>query len=336
MKDYWDSRAVLSYNTDIAIVEGDRNIGKSYGQLIRAIMNTKRHRASMCWLRRTEAEADELARSVGSGKWRTILARCGFTSEDVKRSGRRVSLRVRGEWRPCIRYAALVEWNDLRDSDEPNERYIFLDEAFTTLEKRRRYAGDEVRDFLDIYVSLRREKERFPALICGNADQADNPYLNYFGLEPNKRGGVELLSTGNGKFNRIAYERVRREAVGSFANTVKGTRYGAFLDGVPHGVNPALFGTRDVRCENNCYAAFDLCGYISIWYAKKGGLIVDITDAKTDYFVAFPNGDPRAYVFTNEIRKRLVVLRDAWRAGRVRFTNATAFERGAATIARIL
>lgn len=330
---WWSSRRVLSYGTDIAIVEGGRDIGKSYGQLIRAIKNTIRRGASMAWLRRTEVEADALARSVGSGKWKEVLRRFGLTKDDVKRKGNIVYIQTRGEWRRCIRYAALSQWNSLRDTDTPEERYIFLDEAFTTMEKRRLYEGSEVRDFLDIYKSLRRGKEHFQALICGNADAASNVYLEYFALRPTIGDeGVELLHAGDAR--RIAFERVKGRDAGSFSRLVEGTAYGAFMQGTPHGVNNALI-SRGVK-RGAVYGAFDLFGYVSIWYTREGFMLVDTANTGGLYYVGAPNGDRAALVFDNSARRRLGVLREAWRVGRVRFASPLAYERGMRTLSKVL
>lgn len=320
---YHSWRPLFSREWDIAIVEGDRDIGKSYGMMIRAVKRCMRKGVSMAWLRRTDEEAKALAAMFPSTKWEKIARRCGITIDRLRRHGNRILLqRVAGkdEWVTCIRYASVSGWAKLRDTDEPHEELMYIDDAFTTVERLRRYAGDECSDAMDAWVSLRRENVKYRLLIAGNMEKTVNPYLEYFGIKrPRIDSGIVVFRSDT---RTIAYERARNLNVPN--NLLSGTTYGDFMSGDPKGA-ASTASIRKIPPGARLYLNADFGHRCSVWM-KDGSMWISTRKASGKVLKSAPDGDDQTVVLTANIRKRCVQLRESYRRGRLWYDSAEAAE----------
>lgn len=350
-EDFHGWAPLLSRNALISIAEVDRDVGKSYPMIVRAFCRIQRQGRSLVWLRRTEEEVKDWLSSVGSAKWAKALRQAGLQPTKLRRSGNKIMYDFGDEkthdWRKVIRAGALSGWAEFRDTDDPAEELIYLDEAFATVEKYRRYQGNEVHDCLDIFKTLRREGSDIRLLIAGNAEKAVNPWFDYFGIDAPKlerkleynsgplyESQFRILNPSKHALGRIAYERGWKIAEDDLMSALSGTSYGDFLHGAPKGQNKALL--RAIPTGANLYLSVDFGKPISIWRARSGEFIVSMRRASGAVIRKTPNGSPDCLLLCPELRKSLISLRLAWARGQVFFDSPEAMEWGLPVIPAII
>lgn len=327
---------LLSRPGIIYIAEGDRDVGKSYPMLLRAMKRMQRNHRSMVWLRRTEQETKDWLAEFGNGKWTKIAKQAGLEMGRMRRQGDKILYNFSedgkdsGSWVKLLRAGAVSGWASFRDTDDPNEEIIYLDEAFATVERYRMYRGDEVHDTLDILKSLRRQGSDIRLLLAGNAEKAVNPWFEYFGMDaPKIEEGFAMLrpqKKGAG-YGAIPYERIRRHSADDLAALLDGTGYGDFLAGAPKGQNKRLI--RPIPKGATVYTSVDFGRRLSIWASRDGlCMVVSLRNASGTVIRKTPNGDPNTLIYCSELRKAMTKLRMCWQAGRVYFDSPEALEWG--------
>ena len=336
---------ILSYGELINICVADHDVGKSYGMIYRAITRGQKRGKAMVWLRRTDEECKSLLESFGNGKWLDILTARGLTPDNVTRQGHKILYRAgKGEsWQPLIRYGSLSGWDDFRDTDDPREEVLFIDEAFATIEKHRRYNGDEVSNGLDIFKSLRKGDSDIRLIVCGNRERQCNIWADYFGIyNPPTADGIYRVPTASHRAAGIGANRCITYTVCNKAddehNDMKtlltGTKYGVFLAGGSKSEYGALIMNVPPRAW--FYAAADFGRRVTLWAAYDGFIYCSFRPGGTRVIRPTPDGRPDTVVMCPDIRKRLTLLRSAWNRGRVRFDSPKCAEIMMAVIPRLI
>lgn len=336
---------ILTYNELINICVADRDVGKSYGMLYRAITRCQKRGRAMVWLRRTDEECKSLLESFGNGKWLNILTARGLTPDNVTRQGHKILYRAgKGEsWQPLIRYGSLSGWDDVRDTDDPREEVLFIDEAFATIEKHRRYNGDEVSNGLDIFKSLRKGDSDIRLIVCGNRERQCNIWADYFGIyNPPTADGIYRVPTASHRAAGIGANRCITYTVCNKVDSehddmktlLTGTKYGVFLAGGSKSEYGALIANVPPRAW--FYAAADFGRRVTLWAAYDGFIYCSFRPGGTRVIRPTPDGRPDTVVMCPDIRKRLTLLRSAWNRGRVRFDSPKCAEIMMAVIPRLI
>lgn len=319
--------------------------------IVRAFSRIQRNGRSMVWLRRTDEEVKGWLSSVGSAKWAKAVRQAGLNPEKVRRQGNKIMYDFGNDrshdWRKVIRAGAVSGWAEFRDTDDPAEELIYLDEAFATVEKYRRYQGNEVHDCLDIFKTLHREGSDIRLLIAGNAEKAVNPWFDYLGIDPPKlerkipinsgplyESQFRLLNPGKSEFGAIAYERGWKVQEDDLMKALSGTAYGDFLHGEPKGQNKALL--RSIPSGSLVYVSVDFGKPLSVWRTRSGDFVVSLRRASGSVIRKTPNGSPGVLLLCPELRRSLVSLRLAWARGRVYFDSPEAMEWGLQAIPQII
>lgn len=325
---------MLDHGAVISMGEGARDAGKSFPMMIRTFGRALRNGSACVWLRRTEEEEKNWLSEFGSTRWTDLCRLYGIEFKRLRRQGNKILINLSsggkdsGSWRKLIRAGALSDWASFRDTSDPREDTIYLDEATTTLERVRRYNGNEVEHGLDILKSLRRGDCTARLVLGGNPDKPVNPWLDYFGIDrPAIDSGVIWLTptdhirtlTANGWGDRIAYEAIPHRD-GSPA-LVKGAE------------SPLL---APVPKSARLYANVDFGRRLSLWTAPDGLLYVSVRPVAGTVVRILPNGDPRSVLLTPEVRQRFTLLRRRWQGGKIRFDSPAAEEWGMAAIAKIV
>lgn len=336
---------ILSYGELINICVADRDVGKSYGMLYRAITRCQKRGKAMVWLRRTDEECKSLLESFGNGKWLNILTARGLTPDNVTRQGHKILYRAgKGEsWQPLIRYGSLSGWDDVRDTDDPREEVLFVDEAFATIEKHRRYNGDEVSNGLDIFKSLRKGDSDIRLIVCGNRERQCNIWADYFGIyNPPTADGIYRVPTASHRAAGIGANRCITYTVCNKVDSehddmktlLTGTKYGVFLAGGSKSEYGALISNVPPRAW--FYAAADFGRRVTLWAAYDGFIYCSFRPGGTRVIRPTPDGRPDTVVMCPDIRKRLTLLRSAWNRGRVRFDSPKCAEIMMTVIPRLI
>lgn len=342
---YHSWEGLLSRAGVIYIAEGDRDVGKSYPMLYRAMRRMVRNHRATVWLRRTDAEVKDWLASFGSAKWRKVAKQARIDPDKLRRQGALIMYNKgddkRAEWVKLLRVGAVSQWAHFRDTDDPAEELIYLDEAFATVEAHRRYVGNEVEHALDILKSLRRgDSADIRLLLAGNAERAVNPWFDYFGVKrPDIESGFATITPTKGKDWRvpIPYERVRRAdyvpELDTFDKLMDGTQMGDFLAGDPKGASASMIAPISKRAK--LYANVDFGRRLSFWL--DGDLIiVSLRHATGNVVRITPNGDPHSLLLTPELRKRFTLLRRAWQSAKVRFDSHEAMEWGLPAVGKFV
>lgn len=332
---WFDCNDLLRYGCNLNIVNGKRDIGKSYGQYLRAHARRLRNHEGMIWLRLIAADAERLAGEFGSGKWRAIWERFGQTEANFKRYENRILWRAneKSPWLPMIRFAGLSEWAKLRDHDDPQEKFIFFDEYIVPADKLSRYRSPNppARDLLDLWLSMRRGKTRCPILCAGNPELGSD-WLSPFLLRDRDKQVAERVrvydtrewvreycrdSDGVYNMDRVAILWTENPGGHHSGGSESGKAFA-----VPDGLK------RNRAGHERVYSQIDLgAGFCSLWLAPGGGLIVDTVQTPQKVVRPAPDGNPATVVLTPYVKRQFEYLRTQWRLGAIWYTNGEAYRR---------
>jgi len=337
---------LLSRGALFSICQTVRGCGKSFPMLLRTMARVNRAHRSVVWLRRTEDEIAAWLDTFGNDKWLRCAKLAGVDFDRFKRRKNIIYYNdgrfLAPDWVRAIRGGALVQWNDFRDTDDPREELLLLDEAFCTVEKRNRYAGNEVHDLLDIFTSLYREGENdIRCLLMGNEEMAQNPYFDYLGMKPpHIEEGIVWLAPAHTKefperYGSVAYERaLNHNAPSTLAQTLAGTQYGGFLRGDSKGIDRGLLAALPRR--RGFYVGIDFGKRVTLWRGADGLMYVSLNAAAGPTLRRTLDGSPDTVPITPDTKKKLVALRRAFRTNAIRFDSPEAYQLGLDAITRVL
>ena len=183
LEEYYDAVPAISRNGVFTFIDITRNVGKTWGFKKRQFLRGQKKGKKTLWVRRFDNEANKCAESFFTN--RKLASFCGVSlwnkdnpSGNVKQVGRNFYVRRKNEWYLFLKIIHLGEVGALRGFDDVDLDTIIFDEYTTTPAKLRQYRGNEVNDFLDIFISVKRE-HRVRCFFLGNKEVALNPYFAY-------------------------------------------------------------------------------------------------------------------------------------------------------------
>ena len=234
-----DGLKVLSYNGLITSVNTNRNYGKTWAFKRRAFRRAMKHGKKTIWLRMFRKELQEVANSFFAS--RDLQKYCGISVYDkdynpngnVKREGYTFFYRTstKSPWKWFIKIYCLSNPDAVRSADDVDVDTIVFDEYTKTLDKYKRYRGNIVNDFLDIWFSAKREHE-VRCILLGNKESTYNPFFSYFGIKPPPTDWQGIRSYRGGSF---VIQQINNlpQANTEFENKTEcllaGTSYGNYL-----------------------------------------------------------------------------------------------------------
>ena len=241
MKHYSDGDGliVLSYNAIVTAVNSNRNYGKTWTFKKRAFRRAMKHGKKTIWLRMFKKELKEVADTFYAS--RDLQKYCGVSIYDkdtnpkgnVKRVGYTFYYRKneKSPWKWFIKIFAVSNPDAVRSADDVDVDTIVFDEYTKTQEKYKRYRGNIVNDFIDIWKSASREHE-VRCILLGNKEGFSNPFYNYFGIKPPRADWEGIKAYRNGSFVIQQINNLPNEE-GDYNRKVKallaGTAYGNYL-----------------------------------------------------------------------------------------------------------
>lgn len=234
---YFSLLPIASYNAVFNFVNTNRNFGKTWGLQIRAWTRAYKYGKKTLLIRRFKKEVREQAKKLFSSADLCKKLR-GFVPYDkktdsgnFKRIGNVFYIRKNGRWDWFLQIAALSDSNALRSADDVNLDTIVFDEYTTTPRKYAQYRGDEVTDFIDVFISMKRE-HMVRCFFFGNRESLSNPYFRYFGIpemppsyqgiRTYKKHSIAVQYVNNKQKNESEYDK-------AVFNALNGTKYGAYL-----------------------------------------------------------------------------------------------------------
>ena len=231
---------LLSRNAVFNFVISNRNYGKTWAFKKRAFKRAIKKGKKTIWVRMFRNEARECARKMYSSA--DLREYCGISEYDkttnpngnFRQDGSVFYYRT-GTKAPWIWFLQVFSLSDslaIRSADDCAIDTIVFDEFSKTPERLRRYIGDPVTDFIDIFFSLKREHE-VRAIFLGNKEGVTNPFYSYFGIRalPEQYEGIRMFREGS-----IAIQQINNKTApsssyeGKVSALLKGTRYGAYVE----------------------------------------------------------------------------------------------------------
>lgn len=330
-----DAIKVLSRDAILNLINSNRNYGKTWLFKYRAVKRYMKRRKKTLWLRVFKEEAQQCASAFfQSGD---LEKKCGLKYWDKKTqtgnykiSGSTIYLKrgTKYGFEPAIIVGALCEKRRLRGFDDVRIDTIILDEYQVTPSQLRRYVGNMVEDFNDIFISIKREHE-VRVFLLGNKESRNNPFLSYFGIKqvPESFEGIRMYKDGTILLQQIN-NRQRQSAYESRVEKMfAGTAYGAYLyDGQAKGAGVAKL--KKAPPTAFLYVQVEWDGYLFRIYSQDGFYYVMNGVDKTRPI--FTNGDSSKWVkgrrLVNRSKALFKALIDAIQNGRVYFNTQAIYE----------
>ena len=194
MQNYINYLPIYSRHAIFNLIEAPRDVGKTFTAKLWGTKRFLKCGKKFVWVRRTEEET-----KVAKGKFfkKKHLKMLGISPEDVRIKGNYGYIKRGRKWVDFVEFCSLATAEKQRSVDDEDYDFMFVDEAFATPAKRAVYKGDEVRDFIDLFISKKRE-HKMTAFLIGNKETINNPYFQYFGITPPPDGfeGVRMFRNG--------------------------------------------------------------------------------------------------------------------------------------------
>lgn len=334
MSAHYNALPALSYNGVFTEIITNRNYGKTWAFKRRAWRRAVKHGKKTLWVRTFKKEAKEAAASFYSST--DLQDFCGIIPYDpetktgnMKQVGNTFFYRKGNKWVWFLKVCALSDTNALRSADDVNTDTIVYDEFTTTGERLRRYRGNIVNDFIDLFFSIKRE-HTVRCFMLGNKENVLNPFLTYFGVKPLPstfegikvyRGGALVVQQIN---NRPAERTNYDTKVRALLN---GTAYGRYI------YEDAYKGAQTVKRAKPprdaiTYVQLDVEGYpLRVWVAGGTFYVTSKIDATQRVFtLTVYNKYKHEFLLVRRQKPYFVALVNALADSRVRYDSQQTYE----------
>ena len=268
MRTHYNGLNIISHNAIYNFIISNRNYGKTWTFKRRAWRRAIKRGRKTIWLRLFKNEKKEAINTFYNSP--DLQAFCGINPYDpdtkkgnFKQIGNTCYYRdKRGKWHWFLKIYMLSEANAIRSSDDVNIDTIVFDEFTTTPARLKRYRGNVVDDFNDIFYSIKREHKVW-CFFLGNKENVLNPFLAYFGIKPlphtwqgirtYRNGAIAIEQRNNEQAEEDAYDK-------QLKSLFTGTKYGDYLYKNEYKGQNAL-RTRKMPAEADTYIQIALNGF---------------------------------------------------------------------------
>jgi len=264
---HYNGLEILSYNAIFNFVISNRNYGKTWNFKKRAFKRALKYGTKTLWVRTFTNEVKEASRNFYSSI--DLQKFCGITpynpktkKGNFKQEGNIFYVRRNNKWTWFLQIVPLSKANSMRSADDVKIDTIIYDEFTTTEQKLKLYRGNQPNDFIDLWVSAKREHE-VKCIFLGNKENILNLFFNYFNIPalPLTYEGIRTFRNGS-----IAVQQINNlpKETNDYDKKVKdlliGTSYGAYLyDSVYK--NQINLKTRKTPTEATEYIQLCINGY---------------------------------------------------------------------------
>lgn len=315
--DFYTTGKIVSYNAVFNFVVTERNVGKTTAFKIRSLKKFIARGKKTVWVRRYGKEKKNTAQKFYTAK---ILKLAGVPAARVKTEGNKCFFKNdKGKWVDFLEFCTVSEASNNRSADDPATSDIIFDEFAVTRARGKHYHGNEVEDFIDLFISKKRVN-RVSVFFLGNRESYYNQYFEYFKIpkfEPNFegvrtfRGGSIAVQIMNG-----VPDPVKDVYDAKIQALFKDTPYGEYL------LNSAVKGASAVKIEQCPKGAeklfqLDIDFPLSVYqyggkiYVKKG------IDASRRVFVTTPKNYRNLYVIRQNDKPLFLPVIEKYKNGRV-------------------
>lgn len=235
---FFNGNKLLSHSKAVFyFVNTTRNYGKTWNFKYRSVKRALKKSKKTLWVRRFKKEVKQCIKSFFKSK--DLQKYCGVSFYDkntnptgnLKLLGDTFYIKKGKKWLDFLQIVALSDVNNVRSADDVDIDTIIFDEYTTTPKKYLAYRGDEVSDFIDIFISIKRN-HIVKCIFLGNKESYNNPYFNYLGISapPYNFDGFKYFKNGSIVVEQRNNLNVREnEFEGQVKNLLKNTKYGDYL-----------------------------------------------------------------------------------------------------------
>ena len=214
MRKYYDLKNLLKAGADINIIDGAREMGKSWAVCEYALTRSYKtygKEGGIAYLRRKDKQMrtidvesyvkDSLVEKVTHGEYSTIVVKRGM---GYFASPRGIDAEGKAVWAlsdyPVIKGFAVTNADDYKSLNFTFDTAIY--EEYQTIDG---YLQDEPEKLMSIYSTLKRGcPERFKMFLVANTICRINPYVNFFGMtnyNKQKKGTIDRYKLYTGLFD---------------------------------------------------------------------------------------------------------------------------------------
>lgn len=321
---------LLSRNAVFNFVISNRNFGKTWTFKKRAWKRALKKGKKTIWLRMFKNEVKECVSKFYSSK--DLCKWCGIDPYDKKtnpsgnfyQQGKTFYYRKspKDKWDWFLQVFALSDNLAIRSADEVAIDTIVFDEFAKTPTRLRRYIGNPVTDFIDIFFSLKREHE-VRAFLLGNKEGVINPFFSYFGIpslpfdfqgfKSYRKGSIAVQQFNNKKIPKTDYD-VKVKAL------LEGTSYGSYIDEGTYKTehvfkkaktppNSSLWIQVDINSHPLTISTRD-----GLYFVRRG-----IDRNKAVYVFSYINKYPKEFLLVNKLKPLFHQFVQAISDNRIRF-----------------
>ena len=222
---YFTLHKILSYNSLINIVLGERGVGKSYDAKKFVAKRFINKNKQFVYLRRYKTELKESMKN--NSFWTQILNKKDNEMKELMKnhtfSNDKNTMYI--DNKICGFAIPLSVANILKSSTYDNVDTIIFDE-FIIDKGNYHYLQNEVIQFLDVIETVARLRN-IRVIMLGNAISITNPYFSFFDLSLPYNTDIKLFKDG-----LIAVQYVKNL---KYREVKKNTRFGKLIDGTEYG-----------------------------------------------------------------------------------------------------
>ncbi len=227
---------ICTFNAIYHFIVSNRNYGKTWNFKYRAWKRAYKRGKKTIWLRTFKKEVKECTSTFYSSadlqKWCGIVPYDPQTKQgNFKQIGRTFYIKRGKQWVWFLKIFAVSDANACRSADDVDCDTIVYDEFTTTPDQLRRFQGNIVDKFNDIFFSAKREHV-VKCFFLGNKENARNPFFEYFDIKqlPHTFEGIRTYRNG-----AIVVEQINNKQIEQSEYDVKlkdlfnGTKYGNYI-----------------------------------------------------------------------------------------------------------
>lgn len=321
---FYNFDKMISYNSLLNFVIGERGVGKTYGSKVYVINHFLKRHKQFVYIRRYKTE---LKSALFNGTQPIFFNQVKQEFKDVKLNNTKDLFYINGE---VGGYAIpLSTSNILKSSTFDNVDTIIFDE-FIIDKGSYHYLQNEVTQLLDIIETITRLRD-IRVIFLGNAISITNPYFMYFNLtlpynsefkiEKRDNKGRPLILVNYIK-NEV-YREVKKQS--RFGQLIKDTEYGDYaIDNKFLRDNKAFIEKKD-KDSKFYYTIILNKQYYGVWLSTKTGKIYISYDYDKLFPVPFTinNSDHNSNTYLIKIRNSNIMktLTEHYRNGLLCFEN---------------
>ena len=216
---YYDYNKVLSYNSMLTFIIGERGVGKTYGSIKYVIKRYLKNKEEFVYLRRYKTE---LKTSVPKF-FDSVNANNEFPNNKLTTNNNKFYC----DGKICGYAIPLSTSNILKSTSFEKVKTIIFDE-FIIDKGTYHYLSNEVIQLLDVIETIGRLRD-VKVIFLGNAISITNPYFTYFDLSLPYNSDIKTFKDGLIVVNYIKNEKYRQiKKQSRFGKLIEGTSYSKY------------------------------------------------------------------------------------------------------------